>query len=133
MLTCDGFLPCFDIKQLGLAVDPLELKGFRINPFALHLTTHDRALESHDTEVMAVGSFHNDEVAGLYTLTGSIAIDSLAGILEADLIKAIVLLLINPCKPIIYLKLAAALPIGTLQFSGIHPLYHTSAGAVIFL
>ena len=133
MLTGNRLLPFLYIEELGLTIYPLELEGCWIHPFALHLATDYRSLKSDNTKVMTVSSLNYDKISGLDALTGSVSVYSLAGILEADHIKVLELLLINSCKPIIYLKLAATLPICTLQLAGIRPLYHTAAGAVKFL
>ena len=68
MLAGYRLLPSFYVEKLGLAIYPLELECLGIYPLALHLTADDRALESHDAEVMAVGSLHDHKIAGLHAL-----------------------------------------------------------------
>ena len=82
MFTCYRLLPSFYIKLLCLSVYLLEFICLRIDPLALHLTCHHRALQSHYAEVMAIGRLHNDKVAGLDALTGGIDIYPLTGVLE---------------------------------------------------
>ena len=111
MLTCNGLLPLLDIEKFRLAVYPLELKGLRIYPLGLHLTSDDWALKSHDAKVVAGCSLDDHQVSCLETLSGSVTVYRLARILETDFEIVLVLLLIHPLEPVIDLQLTAALTI----------------------
>jgi hypothetical protein len=76
---------------------------------------------------MSIGSLHNDQVTGLDALSGSIAIDSLTGILEAHFKKLIELLLIDTMKPVIHLELTTALTIVAFNLARLASLYSTSS------
>ena len=133
MLTCYSLLPSLDIEKLSLTVNPLELECFRIYPLALHLTCDNGAFESNDSEVVTVGSLDNDHIPYLYALTGAIAEDGLAGILETNLEQILILLLTDSLQPVIHLKLAAALTIGAIHLAGLRTLHYTTSGAVVSL
>ena len=127
MLAGNRFLPSFDVEKLGLAVDPLELKGLWIYPLALHLTSDNRSFKGNDAQVVSVCRFYDDEVSGLYALSRSVLVDSLAGVLETDLEIVVELLLVYSFKPVIYLELAAASAIGAFHLTDIVPFYLTAA------
>ena len=82
---------------------------------------------------MTISSLDNDEITGLYALTGFVAVYALAGVLEAHLKIILELLLAHTCKPVIDLQLTAALTIGAVKFSCFLALYNTSTRAIIFL
>ena len=133
MLTGDRLLPSLDIKKLGFSIYLLEFVGLWIYPLALHLTRHNRALESHDAQIVSVGRLDNDEVSGLYALTGCIPVDALARILETHLEKLLVLLLAHAGKPVVDLEFATSLTVVAVDLSRLAALHCTSSGAVIFL
>ena len=126
MLTCNSLLPSFNIKELSLTVYPLEFVSLRIDLLTLHLASDNRSFQRNDTQIVAIGSLDNHKITGLDTLSGSVLIDSLTGILEADFKKLIILLLIHAFKPIVHFQLAAALTISALKFSTLRAFYHTS-------
>jgi hypothetical protein len=76
---------------------------------------------------MSVGSLYYDQITCLDALTRSVLEYSLTGILEANFEVILILLLIHACKPVIYLKLAAALTVGAVQLSCLCTFYDTAA------
>ena len=133
MLTGNRLLPSFNIKKFGLPIYLLELVSLGIYSLAFHLTRHYRTLEGHDAQIVSVGSLDNDEVSGLYALTGCIPVDALARILETHLEKLLVLLLAHAGKPVVDLELATTLTVVAVDLSRLAALHCTSSGAVIFL
>ena len=76
---------------------------------------------------MSVGSFYDDQITCLDALSRSVLEYSLTGILETDLEEILILFLIHACKPVIYLKLTAALTVGAVQLSCLCTFYDTAA------
>ena len=60
---------------------------------------------------------HDDKVAELHILTGSIDIEALAGILKANFEDIVELRLRNSVQPVVVFEFATALAIGAVQFS----------------
>ena len=131
MLTCNSLLPLLYIELLSLTIYSLELICLRIYSLALHLSADNRSLQGNNTKVMTIRSLDNHKISGLDALTGCVAVYSLAGVLEAHFEELIELFLINALKPIIHLKLAAALTIVALNFASLRTLYCTASRAVI--
>ena len=81
---------------------------------------------------MAGLRLHDDQVAGLDALAGSIDIKSFAGILETNLKKVSVLFLADALEVVVHLQLAAALAVADLLHAGILVAAdHAAPGAVI--
>ena len=80
---------------------------------------------------MAVGRFDYDYIPGLDRLTGTVDIYSLSGILESYLEIIPDLFLTDAGKPVIYLQLAATLPVAAIQFSFVGTIYLAAAGTVV--
>jgi hypothetical protein len=127
MLAGYRLLPSFYVEKLGLAIYPLELECLRIYPLALHLAAYDRSLESHDAQVMSVGSLHDDKVSGLYALTGTVTVDTFPCILETDFKIVLVLLLVDAGKPVIHFQLAASLTIVAINLSAVKTFYSATS------
>ena len=133
LLTGDRFLPLGYVQRLGLAVYLLQLGRVGIDSLALHLPSHDRAFEGHDTKVVAVGRLHDHQVTCLDALPGRVEVYSLTGILEAYLEQVLVLLLDDSVKPVVRFQLAAALAVVAFVFPAQRVLRHRTTPAAVEL
>ena len=131
MFTGNSLLPFLDIELFGLPVNLLELVCLGIDLLALHLMRHNRPFQCHDTQIMTRSRLHNDNIAHLYALTRRVAIYAFARILETHLEIILILLLAYSFQPVIHLKLAAALTIGTVHLAIAGMLHHATSRAVI--
>ena len=131
LLAGDSLLPALDVEGTRLAVNLLELRLGGVYALTLHLSAHDGPFQRHNAQVVPRGSLYHHQVSGFDALARCIHVNPLAGILEPDLVKVVKLLLGNTLQRIVYLQLAASLPVFDVCLArGLVRHHHTATKAV---
>ena len=133
LLAGYSLLPALDIALAGLAVNLLEFIGLGIDAFAFELPSYDRPLEGDYAEVVTCNGFHDDHVAYLHVLPRGVAVETLAGILEAHLEDIPETLVRNAVKVIVVLELAAALTVCECGFAALHVVHRHAAAVAVHI
>jgi len=115
VLSGNGFLPFFQVQQLGFPVDFLEFVGLRVDFMAFHLFEHKRPGQADKSYIVAGSRFYGNNIPDFQEYVGVIFEETLMCVFETDLEQVIALYIPELFHPVESCQFAAAVVHGALQ------------------